>query len=126
MITHAIVEITSILNNTQILISLLNAGTRITPKNIIELLFVLRYDYAFDCAFWNYIENILPEENIKNIDLVTVTHFVEILITDLYSEIETNLGLDTVDGFEFVNWTGNAIVLEVSPKHYENTRLCYL
>jgi hypothetical protein len=126
MITHVILEITPILNNAQILISLLNAGTKLTPKDIIELLFLLKDDYNFDNAFWAYLENILPQEVLDALDYITVSQFVELMILDVHSELQTNLGLKTIDGFELVNWTGNAIVLEVPHKHHENTRLCYL
>jgi len=114
MIDLVVIRLDDVLYRCKALLLGIGASNKIDPRTLVKFLFTLGTSEDFDLTFWDYVESVMTPAEIENIPQTvagSITEIIQILLDDIYSQIDQKLGVTNSISYTFYNWIGNDICL---------------
>lgn len=115
MLTHAIVDLSDVMERANNLVNNIKYGENISAIILIEYILSMGHTDNFTYDFWDYIESVLTEEQIERIDVKLISEIIEVMFSDIFVEISKTLGISDPGVFTFIRWLNKeAAFLEIN------------
>lgn len=116
-----LVELKPVLRWAVTLTSLYDLYKYLNPKDIAEIVLSTPYDRCSDDEyFWFSLEKVVPDDQIDNLDLMVISHFLDCYATMLDTNVQSAMPENTEYGkCVFNGWVNDTTIMLVDYDHKE-------